>query len=135
MLRVAVARKKKKPTEVRGNASKNALQNGAAPCDTPTYASRLAAEGDAPRFRLSVEWLNDCNPKHLHANILKAFVAIDIERMRRFARKTREYKRAYRIYHVPGGDVKDHAAIDKFVKTPKRHRASLDQEYAFVNAT
>lgn len=80
-------------------------------------------------------WLNDCNPKHLHSNILKAFVSMDIERMRRFARKTREYKRAYRIYHAPGGDVKDHTAIDKFVKKAKTHRSTLDQDFAFINAS
>ena len=56
-LRVAVSRKNKKPTEVISNASESALQNGAAEYDNQTYASRLAAERDAPRFRLWVELL------------------------------------------------------------------------------
>ncbi len=56
-LRVAVSRKKMKPKDVHSNASESALQNGAAEYDNPTYASRLAAERDAPRFRLWVELL------------------------------------------------------------------------------
>lgn len=45
--------------------------------------------------------LNDCEPQHLHENIAKSLMpdVLDAMRVRRFARKTREYKRAYMVKH------------------------------------
>ena len=74
--------------------------------------------------------LNNCDPKNLHANVLEAFKSLTIERMRKFARKTRTYKRGYRNLHA-GGDVKDHHGVENFVKA-KTHRSTFDQETRFL---
>lgn len=81
--------------------------------------------------------LNDCVPKHLHENVLKAFEYLDLARVCRFARKTREYMRAYARMHMLFGygvedKVEGFAAVQKFVKGCKTHRCTLDQDYAFA---
>ena len=83
--------------------------------------------------------LNDCVAKHLHANVMAAFEHLDIERVRRFARKTREYMRGYARLHSLFGFGEDEKmegffAVEKFVRECKTHRCALDQDYAFVDA-
>ena len=59
---------------------------------------------------------------------------------RRFTRKTREYMRAYAReaglfgWVGEGERLVGHAAIEKFVKTAKTHRCTLDQDWAFVTS-
>ena len=67
--------------------------------------------------------LNDCVAKHLHANVLAAFEYLDIGRVRRFARKTREYMRGYARLHSLFGFGEDDTlegffAVEKFVREP-----------------
>jgi hypothetical protein len=73
----------------------------------------------------------------LHQNILNAFESLDVARVRRFARKTREYMRGYAKHHMLFGfkeadKIVGFFAIQKFVKFCKSHRCTLDQDYAFV---
>ena len=80
---------------------------------------------------------NDLMPKHLHQNIVAAFETLSLYRVRRFARKTREYKRAYARVHGLFGHgeeekLKGFAAVEKFVKQAKTHRCTMDQDRAFV---
>ena len=76
----------------------------------------------------------------LHKRVVRAIGGVDVHQARRFARKTREYKRAYARFHgLFGWDselerLEGHAAIEKFVKKAKTHRCILDQEYAFATA-
>ena len=63
--------------------------------------------------------LNDCVPKHLHANVLKAFECLDLARVCRFARKTREYMRGYARMHMLFGygeddKIEGFSAVEKF---------------------
>lgn len=78
---------------------------------------------------------NDCDPKNLHENIIKAFECLPWERVMRFARKTREYKRGYaKVHGLFGHTAEDalagFAAVEKFVKHSKCHRFILDQDTA-----
>lgn len=80
---------------------------------------------------------NDCVAKNLHDNVLKSFDSLPLERVRKFARKTREYMRAYAKSHMLFGAteadrLEGYHAVRKFVKGSKTHRCTLDQDYAFV---
>jgi len=86
----------------------------------------------------------------LHDNIVQALVGVDprdeegtrllldVLRVRRFARKTREYKRAYIMMHGLFGQdsaaqkVVGHRGVEKFAKRAKTHRSAYDQDRAFV---
>ena len=63
----------------------------------------------------------------LHQRVVKALGGIDLQMERRFARKTREYMRAYAREADLFGWVREeeqlvgHAAIKKFVKLAKTH--------------
>ena len=81
--------------------------------------------------------LNDLVPKHLHKNILKAFECLDVQRCCRFARKTREYKRAYARMHGLFGageeeKLEGFAEVEKFVKAAKTHRSADGLDAAFI---
>lgn len=81
--------------------------------------------------------LNDCIARNLHDNVVKTFQYVGVGRVRRFARRTREYMRGYARMHGLlgyGADSKleGFAAVEKFVKTCKTHRCTLDQDYAYV---
>jgi len=80
---------------------------------------------------------NDCVAKNLHDNVLKSFDSLPLGRVRKFARKTREYMRAYAKSHMLFGAteadrIEGYHAVRKFVKGSKTHRCTLDQDYAFV---
>ena len=81
---------------------------------------------------------NDCVAANLHANVEEAFKSLDLPRVWRFARRTREWARAYARQHgvcgYEDGDARleeGFASVDKFVKECRTHRCVLDQEYAF----
>ena len=68
---------------------------------------------------------------------MKSFDSLPLGRVRKFARKTREYMRAYAKSHMLFGAteadrLEGYHAVRKFVKGSKTHRCTLDQDYAFV---
>jgi hypothetical protein len=67
---------------------------------------------------------------HLHKNIIESMEQCGLVRVRKYARKSREYRRAYK-----GNGEMDHAVIEKFVKTRKSHRGADAQDWAFIYAT
>ena len=82
--------------------------------------------------------VNDCVAAHLRANVEEAFKSLDLARVCRFARRTREWARAYARQHKLFGytdadaeATKGFASVDKFIKECKTHRCVLDQEWAF----
>ena len=58
---------------------------------------------------------------------------LTIERVRRFARRTREYCRAYRNLLLDGVVVKSKELIEKMRAKQKAHRNILDMEPGFLN--
>ena len=80
------------------------------------------------KFRRDV---NDRVAAHLHANIVKCFSRVDkflpLARVRKFARKTRAYRRAYRH-----GTDNEHTSIEKMIKTFKAHRNAKDFATKFI---
>ena len=76
----------------------------------------------------------------LHERVVKCLSGIDLQMLRRFARKAREYMRAYAReaglfgWVGEGERLVGHAAIEKFVKCAKTHRCTLDQDWVFVTS-
>ena len=77
--------------------------------------------------------MNDRVQAHLHANIVKCFSRSDaflpLARIRKFARKTRDYLRAYAD---PSGRTETHGDVEKLRGTFKCHRGSLDFDFKFI---
>ena len=82
------------------------------------------------KFRRDV---NDRKPKHLRRNVIKCFSREDeclpVARVRKFARKTRAYRRAYRE-----GKPNAHADVEKLVGKFKSHRSADTFDTAFCYA-
>jgi hypothetical protein len=100
----------------------------------------LGIEYSWGKSKMEYRRLNDCVPKHMHANILESFEFLTLERVRKYARKTREYKRAYRIKHgqqscTTAESLEGFAAVQKFVKHSASHRCTLDQDLTFLRQT
>jgi hypothetical protein len=80
------------------------------------------------KFRRDV---NDRKPGHLHRNIVKCFSRdarfLPVSRIRKFARKTRAYRRAYRE-----GKSNSLASLEKLVKQYKQHRSAEVFDKKFV---
>ena len=81
--------------------------------------------------------LNDCVAKRLHADVLAAIEYVDIERVRCFAKKTREYMRGYaRLHNLFGFGEDDKMerffAVEKFVRECNTH-STLDQDSSSVD--
>mgnify|MGYP007004940456 CR=1 FL=1 len=78
------------------------------------------AWGKAKQFRRDI---NDRVAAHLHKNIVKCFSRLEkflhLARIRKFARKTRAYRRAYRE-----GKPNSLADVEKLVKGYKSHRSA-----------
>ena len=108
---------------------------------TPKAHSELAGKGieySWGKAKRDFRQLNDCVAANLHANVEQAFKSLDLSRVWRFARRTREWARAYARQHKLFGytdadaeATKGFASVDKFVKECKTHRCVLDQDYAF----
>ena len=84
--------------------------------------------------------INDGVPKHLHANVVSSMCAkniLTLGRVRRFARRTRDFGRAYReiaAIEVAGGTVpQGKEGIEKMRKKHKAHRNILDIEPGFID--
>jgi hypothetical protein len=74
----------------------------------------------------------------LHRRVMESYnKSLDLFRIRRFARKTRTYHRAYaKLHGICGWDedkkLEGYAAVEKFVKLSKTHRCALDQDFSFI---
>ncbi|CAB1102065.1 unnamed protein product [Ectocarpus sp. CCAP 1310/34] len=78
---------------------------------------------------------NDEVPKHLHANIEKSMCRekhLTIGRVRRFARRKRDYCRAYREKQLGAVDGQGLQLVEKMRDTQKAHRNILDMEPGFL---
>ena len=71
---------------------------------------------------------NDCQYKNLRANTVKATSQdmLPIDRVRRFARKAREYRNAY-LFST------NHVDVEKFRKKQKAHRCTMWDDYGFLS--
>jgi hypothetical protein len=82
------------------------------------------------KFRRDV---NDRVAAHLHQNIVSCFSRLEkflpLSRVRKFARKTRAYRRAYKE-----GKPNSHADVEKLVKAYKSHRSADVFDKAFCHA-
>jgi hypothetical protein len=88
------------------------------------------AWGKAKQFRRDI---NDRVAAHLHKNIVKCFSRLEkflpLARIRKFARKTRAYRRAYRE-----GKPNSLADVEKLVKGYKSHRSADVFDKKFCHA-
>jgi hypothetical protein len=85
------------------------------------------------RFR---NHFNDAKQKNLEANVRMALSrdVLTLQRMRKFARKAREYKLTYSFlatHETEDGEMSK-ALIDHITKMFKQHRSALDSDYAFI---
>jgi hypothetical protein len=89
------------------------------------------------RFR---NQFNDAKQKHLEENVRMALTTevLTQQRIRKFARKAREYKLTYSFLaahqeeqEVGDGDMSK-ALLDHITKQFKQHRSALDSDYAFI---
>ena len=86
------------------------------------------------RFRME---FNDAIAKHLKENVLKSLdrEVLTINRIRKFARKAREYKLTYSlIFDMNDGETgstgKDD--IEHITKEFKAHRSAMDSDFKFI---
>lgn len=78
---------------------------------------------------------NDEVPKHLHDNIETSMCTekhLTIGRVRRFARRTRDYCRAYRGLRLSGEVAQSKEMVEKMRMRQKAHRNILDMEPGFL---
>ena len=79
--------------------------------------------------------INDEVPKNLHDNIVKSIWPRNIlttERVRRFARRAREYCRSYRVLDEMG-NIDDKEIVEKMRRKQKAHRNIIDMEPGFLH--
>lgn len=88
---------------------------------------------------------NDENPKKLEKNMLKALsteAILTLQRIRRFARRTRDYRRTYALLGGVEADIDElkrkhdaegYKLIEKMVATCKAHRNIVDMEVTFLS--
>ena len=74
---------------------------------------------------------NDCIAKNLDANVQNSLHSdnLPLQTIRKFARKTRDYLRAYAD---PSGRTDTHGDVEKLRGTFKCHRGSLDFDFKFI---
>ena len=79
--------------------------------------------------------INDEGCKHLHDNIEASFCReniLTLGRIRRFARRARDFCRAYRALNSQG-PIGSKNTIEKMCKVQKAHRSIIDMEPGFIN--
>ena len=76
--------------------------------------------------------INDEVPKNFHGNIVKSICPRNTERVRRFARRAREYCRSYRALDEMG-NIDGKEIIEKMRKKQNAHRNIIDMEPGFLN--
>ena len=74
---------------------------------------------------------NDLVTRHLMRNILASLHSdnVPLRTVRKFARKTREYLRAYK---ADASETGSHDMVERLRRTFKTHRSSLDFDYKFI---
>ena len=80
--------------------------------------------------------LNDEIPRHLHQNIVSSMcreTILTLPRIRRFARRTRDYCRAYLKLENDAAGAESKDRIEKMRKTCKAHRNIIDMEPGFID--
>ena len=80
--------------------------------------------------------INDEVPKNLHRNILASMcreTILTLSRIRRFARRTRDYCRAYLRLEKDADGTESRDSIEKMRKTCKAHRNIIDMEPGFID--
>ena len=91
--------------------------------------------------------INDEDPKHLKEDVLKALSTdgfLPLERVRRFARRTRDYRLTYALLASKGdcleelkpahGGAELYKLIEKVCAACKTHRNIVDMEVTFLNS-
>ena len=76
--------------------------------------------------------INDEVPKHLHENIVASMcreTILTLGRVRRFARRRRDYCRAY----FEHGAIESKQKIEQMRKVAKAHRNIIDMEPGFID--
>jgi hypothetical protein len=85
------------------------------------------------RFR---NQFNDAKQKHLEENVRMALTTdvLTLQRIRKFARKAREYKLTYSFLSVNEEEVGEmsKSLLDHITRQFKQHRSALDSDYAFI---
>ena len=80
--------------------------------------------------------INDEVPKNLHRNILASVcreTILTLSRIRRFARRTRDYCRAYLRLEKDAGGTESRDSIEKVRKTCKAHHNIIDMEPSVID--
>ena len=106
---------------------------------SPKFHPELAGVGIEYSWGMSKQKfrqeINDEIPKHLHRNMVASMCTKKIltaQRVRRFARRTRDYCRAYLVLEK-GGDIESKDTIEKIKKACKAHRNILGMEPGFID--
>ena len=88
-----------------------------------------------PKLKFRRE-LDDEIPKHLHQNIVSSMcreTILTLRRVRRFARRTRDFCRAYLKLEMAGVAPDSKDCIEKMRKTCNAHRNIIDMEPSFID--
>ena len=82
------------------------------------------------KAKLAFRRANDGDTKTFHARILAALseTVLYLDRVRKFARRTRDYRRVYESKEPVGGKVD----VEKLRKLHKTHRSALDSDLSFL---
>ena len=106
---------------------------------SPKFHPELAGVGIEYSWGMSKQKfrreINDEVPKHLHRNMVASMCTetiLTVQRVRRFARRTRDYCRAYPALEK-GGDIESKDMIEKMKKICKAHRNILGMEPGFID--
>jgi hypothetical protein len=79
---------------------------------------------------------NDCIAKNLHRNIVSSFKVLTLARTRKYARRARAYRTAYKKIEAAGSTQEERACsfqlVEKMVQQCKIHRCILNQETRFL---
>ena len=89
------------------------------------------------RFRID---FNDAVASHLKDNVIKSLDAsvLTLNRIRKFARKAREYKLTYALlfhYEESGKERTGKDTIEHVTKLFKAHRSAMDADYGFISSS
>ena len=100
---------------------------------SPKYHPEVAGEGvECNLGYMKIGYrrkFNDLKPKHLQANVERAVASVTLDLVRKFARRARDYMRAYRDPSNP----MLHQDIEDMLKEVKTHRNIAELDGAFFN--
>ena len=77
---------------------------------------------------------NDCQAKHLMRNVLDSLSRSNLPRarVRKFARRTREYNDLYAAVAKGQVEANSHAKLEALRATKKKHRGALELDLHFI---